>query len=1033
MNDLAFSRDLSVESLRRIEIACTKFEAGCREEDRDIELLLAGSHGNERSALLCELAALDIELRRGRGESPGADEYLRFADDSADTAALKQHIATLLSRSSDEPGPEQHEPDRDPPGGGSTRYDFLERVGSGGVSDVWRVFDRRGQRPVAIKLLQRRFQRDTDAQSRLQREALLTGSLQHPGIPPVYDHGHLDDGNFFFAMKLVQGDTLENMLKGRDPTASDLSDYLGIFEQIAQTLAYAHANDIIHRDVKPQNVMVGRFGEVQVMDWGMAKRFSSSDITSEPLLPTEGDHSPIASMPRVDQRQLEDTARSSLDSSWIEARHSLTAAGDVLGTPSYMAPEQARGAVEAIDQRSDVFGLGAILFEILTGQRLHREGSVAEVLTRVAAGDFADSLDVLHRSSADQELLSLCERCLSMDREGRPADASEVADGITHYLAGFQDRLKQAELDRREAVVRAGEESKRRRWISSMAAAIATVSIIGTAGVIWQWRESVDANAKANRALLLADRRLDQAQAVVDEYLTEIAKPDGVLNRSPGTQSLRRLLLEKARDYYQQFLSESGDNPTVQYEAARAYARLGEIAQVLDPGGEETFEMYAEAIKLYQQLIDQDATVAEYHRGLAEAQGAIGNAHFAASRFDQAIDSYSKSAEVWTDLSLKHPEPQHALGLAKSTHNIGHAKSQVGDKEGAEPFLERALELVQPLLEAHGEDPEFLFAISNMYSNAGTFFGFKRGQWKRSLELYETSVLLRESLAALDPTQHRFRNALAGGYNNVGLALYQAKKIDEAYEAFQRAAAIREKLVKDFPSIAQYAKELGDTYTNLGTFSVKQGRPQESVEYYEKSVGQFKRLADAHPQIIAYPKEAIDCLVSIAQIEPFTAKGGDAVRMTTEFYSQLLAVRPDSRNYRRLLAFYSAFLSDVEPAALLELTQPFAIELNPDHRELTVRALVHYRNGQVQDAAEHLQAIPVEQSDHVVELLTVMVLADRDDERALNQYAKAKREIAKKEYPAFEIRVLSREAESRLEAMADRKASRESKQASQDD
>ncbi len=1033
MNELAFSRDLSVASLRRIEMVCTKFEAGCRQEDRDIELLLAGSQGNERSALLCELAALDIELRRGRGEATGAEQYLRFADDSADTGALKRHIAALLSKSSDEPGPAQHETDRDPPGGGSTRYDFLDRVGSGGVSDVWRVFDRRGQRPLAIKLLQPRFQRDTDAQTRLQREALLTGTLQHPGIPPVYDHGHLDDGHVFFAMKLVQGDTLESMLKGRDPSASDMSDYLGIFEQVAQTLAYAHANDIIHRDVKPQNVMVGRFGEVQVMDWGMAKRLSTSDLASEPSLRTAGDHSQVVSMPRVGQSEPEDTARSSLDSSWIEARHSLTAAGDVLGTPSYMAPEQARGAVEAIDQRSDVFGLGAILFEILTGQRLHREGTVAEVLTRVVAGDFADSLDVLRRSSADQELRRLCERCLSIDREGRPANAGEVADGITHYLAGFQDRLKQAELDRREAVVRAHEESKRRRWVSSMAVAIATVSIIGTVGVVWQWRESVDANAKANRALLLADRRLDQAQAVVDEYLTEVAKPDGVLNRSPGTQSLRRLLLEKARDYYQQFLSESGDNPTVQYEAACAYARLGQIAQILDPGGEETFQMYAEAAKLYQQLIDQDEPAAEYHRGLAEARGAIGNAHFAASRFDQAIDSYTKSAEVWSELSLKHPEPQHVLGLAQSSHNIGHAKSQVGDKEGAEPFLQRALELAQPLLEVHGEDPEYLFAISNMYSNAGTFFGFKRGQWKRSLELYETSVLLRESLAALDPTQHRFRNALAGGYNNVGLALYQAKKIDEAYEAFQQAAEIREKLVEDYPSIVQYTKELGDTYTNLGTFSAMQGRPRESVEYYEKSVGQFKRLSDAHPQIIAYPQEAIECLVSIAQLEPFTAKGGDAVKMTTELYLQLLAVRPSSRNYQRLLAFYSAFLINVEPATLLELTQPFAIELDPNGRELTVRALAHYRNGQVQEAAEHLQAIPAEETDQVVQLLSVMVLADQDDERALDQYAKVKGEIAKKEYPEFEIQALSKEAESRLAAMADRKASRESEQPSQHD
>ena len=416
MNELAFSRDLSIASLRRIEMACTKFEAGCRDEDRDIGLLLAGSTGKERLALLCELAALDIELRRGRGESPGAEDYFPFALDSADTAALKRRIATLLSRSSDALESDQHKTDQDQPGGGSSRYDFLNRVGSGGVSDVWRVFDRIGQRPLAIKLLQPRFQRDADAQTRLHREALLTGSLQHPGIPPVYDHGRLDDGNVFFAMKLVQGDTLESMLKRRDPTASDTPDYLGIFEQVAQTLAYAHANDIIHRDVKPQNVMVGRFGEVQVMDWGMAKRLSSGGVVAERSLPIANDRSQVTTMPHGGPRELEDTARSSLDSSWTEVRQSLTAAGDVLGTPSYMAPEQARGAVEAIDQRSDVVGLGAILVEILTGQRLHRAGTVAEVVTRVAAGDVSASGLVVADSAAGGDLRWRGARCRAVAR-----------------------------------------------------------------------------------------------------------------------------------------------------------------------------------------------------------------------------------------------------------------------------------------------------------------------------------------------------------------------------------------------------------------------------------------------------------------------------------------------------------------------------------------------------------------------------------------------------------------------------------------
>ncbi len=1004
MTEIADSPTLPIDALRRIESACTRFEEATRPEDRDIGAILAGTSGDERSALLCELAALDVELRRARGEQPSSKDYCCYLDTSVDTAQVESKIRALLQA-------DQAASDL---AARSTRYAFLEQVGSGGVSTVWRVFDSHSGRPLAIKLLHQRFRDDMNAHARMQREALLTGTLQHPGIPPVYDHGRLDDGSLFFAMKLVQGATLESILKDRDTSTDDLGHCLGIFEQVSQTLAYAHSQGIIHRDLKPQNVMVGRFGEVQVMDWGMAKRLGDDADTSTGTVATA---MPVDSQPPRNALSEGDTAISSTESSWIDASNSLTAAGDVLGTPCYMPPEQARGEVNSLDQRSDVFGLGAILFEVLTHQRLYRGGSAGEVLGQAAAGDLSVSIDILEASPVDQELRDLCQRCLRVDPHNRPADASEVADQIAGYLAGVQDRLKQAEIQRREALIRADEEVKRRKTLSWMAVAIATISILGISGVLWQWDKAIDANDKANDALALADERFQQAQKVVDEYFTEVAQSDGVLTRTPGTQSLRRTLLEKAQNYYQQFLSESGANPSVQYEAARAYARLGQITLILDPASEETFRLYGKAIELYDELIDADGDRPEYQMGVAEARGAIGNAHFAASRFAEAVESYSAAAEVWVDLIAKRDDPKDVLGLAKTNHNIGHANSQRGDKKTAEPFLAEALALAGPLLESHGEEPEYLFEISNMYSNTGTFFGFKMRDWKRSLELYETSVQLREKLVLLHPDQHRYQNSLAGGYNNVGLALYQAKRIDEARQSFETAAKIRERLIAENPSIPQYAKELGDTYTNLGTFAVKQGRPADAINYYDKSVATFLRLADAHPEIIIYPQHAIDALQSIASIDPSHPRANESIKKMTELYARLLSLRPQSTAYATNLALFLSLRPDEPTGQLLTLTAGVSLDQKPvNAKQLAVRALAFFRNGDSQAADDCLRRIPAKTPTELTWLVKSLVQCKLNDAQAITSLDAARKMIGKNKFPDYQVAVLLKEAESLLRA-----------------
>ena len=229
-----------------------------------------------------------------------------------------------------------------------TAYQLEGEIARGGMGAILKGRDLDLGRELAIKVLLEPHRGNPQVVRRFVEEAQIGGQLQHPGVVPVYELGTLPDRRPYFAMKLVKGRTLAALLGERTGPAQDLPRFLGIFEQVCQTMAYAHARGVVHRDLKPSNVMVGTFGEVQVMDWGLAKVLAQGGIADE----AAGGRTAVIT-----------TVRSGPAGSGDESQ-----AGSVLGTPAYMAPEQARGEVERIDERADVFGLGAILCEILTGR-----------------------------------------------------------------------------------------------------------------------------------------------------------------------------------------------------------------------------------------------------------------------------------------------------------------------------------------------------------------------------------------------------------------------------------------------------------------------------------------------------------------------------------------------------------------------------------------------------------------------------------------------------------------------------------------
>jgi len=251
----------------------------------------------------------------------------------------------------------------------STKYRLLGEIGRGGMGTVYLVQDEVLNRQVALKVLNIP-ELSEEAASRLLREARILAQLEHPEIVPMHDAGRLPDGRVFYVMKRVRGRRLDEYRQ----EATSRADLLRIFEKLCEAVAFGHANGVIHRDLKPENIMVGSFGEVLVMDWGVAKVLAEQDspgpvAVSEPAAP------PAA-----------------------------TAPGTVLGTPAYMAPEQARGEVERVREPSDVYALGAILHFLLTGRAPAEPGATSPVRALGAVCRKATAADAALRYPSAKEL-----------------------------------------------------------------------------------------------------------------------------------------------------------------------------------------------------------------------------------------------------------------------------------------------------------------------------------------------------------------------------------------------------------------------------------------------------------------------------------------------------------------------------------------------------------------------------------------------------------------------------------------------------
>jgi serine/threonine protein kinase len=439
------------QTVKEIEDSCDRFEAAWRAGQQvKLESFVADWSGHHRRALLARLLPIELDGRRRRREHPTLEEYhRRFPNDGPVIAEAFADTESRLSRALGDPrqvsisqfpstaegtlkaGKELQDVPVQIPG-----YEMQGEIDRGGMGLILRGRDPKLGRELAFKVIRNKLRSNPSAVSRFVAEAQITGQLQHPGIAPVHELGRCEDGRPYFSMKLIQGHNLERLLKERSSPSQDLPRFLKIFEQICQTIAFAHSRGVVHRDLKPLNVMVGAFGELQIMDWGLATRLHgdpsmSAEELARLFAESGGD---VAGDPGTEDPEDTEVPFDSDDGEQLR----LTQEGQVVGTFPYVPPEQARGEVDHMDERCDVFGLGAILCEILTGRPPYTGESSGEIVTKARAGDLTQAMSRLDQCRADPQLITLARLCLAPDPKDRARDGQVVADVVTNYLVDQQ-------------------------------------------------------------------------------------------------------------------------------------------------------------------------------------------------------------------------------------------------------------------------------------------------------------------------------------------------------------------------------------------------------------------------------------------------------------------------------------------------------------------------------------------------------------------------------------------------------------------
>lgn len=685
-------------------------------------------------------------------------------------------------------------------------------IARGGMGRIFAARDLTLDRELVVKTLLPGANAD-----RFVTEAMITARLAHPGIPPVHSLGVLEDGTPYLTMKLVRGRTLNEQLQDRANPLDQLSHFLQVFEQIAHAVGFAHSQGVIHRDLKPLNVMVGQFAEVQVMDWGLAKKLDQTFATET-----------------ADLRELHSEA---------------TQDGIILGTPSYMAPEQARA--EAVDARTDVFALGSILAVILTGRPAFVGCSVRETVAKAAAADLTDLRARLAACQADPELIDLAVRCLAPHKEDRPTDGQAVAREVAAYRAGVETRLRRLETQRAEMLVRQAEEQKRRRVWVALAASLGVGVMLVSLLAAWINR--------ARHQEQLARQELSQKKTELENSLQTVSERTKLaleafqelgygiqtkLDVRPDTQALRKELMLVARAGLQNMLDDAREQGKPDQTLFWIHVQMGDLE--LELGNTPAAETEYQAVgQLARQLSAADPESGTLLRLAAIGIERQARASDKVGRLTTAYDQQQQAHQIFERLANEHPDLATVEeDLSNSYARLGEFAYALGRTREAEILYRKKLAHDELRLQQGPDDPDLQYRLAIAYGKLVTLLSENR-QLEQARQVNQQAIELLARSNRSDPDNLNRQGQMAQLQQIQAELTLALGKSHDALSEFQAVLATRERLAKADPLNVEHQSALSKIYCLIGDVHLTLGNDRLALETYSLALPIAHRLADA--------------------------------------------------------------------------------------------------------------------------------------------------------------------------------------------
>jgi serine/threonine-protein kinase len=772
----------------------------------------------------------------------------------------------------------------------------------GGLGEVYVARDQQLHRIVALKRIKLDHATDHENKARFVVEAEITGRLEHPGIVPVYGLGTFDDGRPFYAMRFIRGDNLKSAIKqfheeedkSRDPGERTLAlqKLLRRFLDVCNAIDYAHSRGVLHRDLKPGNIMLGKFGETLVVDWGLAKSLGRS----------EGAQATAT----LDERTLIPHSGSDLRGTEFGAR---------LGTPAYMSPEQAAGRIDALGPASDVYSLGATLYCLLTGKAPFDDTDIAELLHKVERGGFSPPRKV--KGWIDPALEAICLKAMATDPARRYRTPRALADDVEHWLA--------------DEPVSARPElfaDKARRWAKRNRTAVTGAVVALVAGVIGL-STVLAVQTRANAELAAANRRVEQRYTLALEAIKTFhtGVSEDVLLKNDNLKPLRDRLLKDAARFYERLggqLSGQPDRPSRRAlghaltEMAGLAAKIGAMEQaiagyrqalavrrglaeevdadreakaevprsLIDLGvalsgsgrTDEARASFEEARTLLEGRTSADLTVTQFQGDLARCDYELGLLLENTGKRKESMESLQAGLEIFQRLADANPGViEFQVGLAKTRRIVGFYLYEFGKPKEAMAVYQAGRLTLQRLVNANPEVTEFQNSLARMYNNMGNTQK-DTGDGASGLAFYQAARNIYQNLVDANPAVTDFQNSLGMMNVNMGIALKEIGKLDEAHASLNEARAILQRVASANPTDSRTQDLLKAASNETGDVVRLEGRPAEARPFYEAGLAYLERLSKAPGFSLDYLQDdLVYCLKGLGATQKAAGQAADAV------------------------------------------------------------------------------------------------------------------------------------------------------------